>query len=71
MEAGVSTRYLTVHDVAAMLQLAPKTVRAKTRRGEIPGFKAGDGVTCQYRYDPVQIELLIAKWKRGSRGGAA
>lgn len=62
----MSTRYLTVHDVADRLQLAPKTVRAKTRRGEIPGFKAGDGVTCQYRYDPKDIELLIAKWKRAA-----
>lgn len=62
----VDTRYLTVHDLSEMLGLAPKTVRAKTRRGEIPGFKAGDGVTCQYRYDPTQIALLIAKWKRAA-----
>lgn len=60
------SRYLDVHGVAEILGIAPKTVRAKTRRGEIPGFKAGPGATSPYRYDPVQIELLIARWKRES-----
>ncbi len=60
----MSTRLLTVHDVADRLGMAEKTVRAKTRRGEIPGFKTGPGATSPYRYDPVQIELLIARWKR-------
>lgn len=62
----MNARLMTVHEVGDLLRMSPKTVRAKTRRGEIPGFKTGPGSTSPYRYDRTQIELLIARWKRTS-----
>jgi hypothetical protein len=62
----VSARFLTAAEVADLLRMTPKAVRAKARRGEIPAFKAGPGITSPYRFDATQIELLIAQWKRAA-----
>lgn len=59
-------RFLKARDIAEMFGMDIDTVREKTATGEIPGFKTGKARNSPYRYDPVQIELLIARWKRES-----
>lgn len=60
-------KYLTVREVAEQLRVHPETVRTMTRRGELPGFKIGSGSRAAYRFDPVQIDATVERWKRQSR----
>ncbi len=43
--------YLTIDDVAGLLQVSPKTVRRMVWRGEIPAFKVGN----QWRFIGDQV----------------
>lgn len=48
-------QYLTPDDVAAMLQIARKTVVVMAREGRIPSIRVGRFV----RFDPVKIDSWI------------
>jgi excisionase family DNA binding protein len=57
--------YLTVPQVAELLQLSEKTVYRLAQRGELPGFKAGGS----WRFRRTDIDAWAAEQIRGKRHG--
>jgi excisionase family DNA binding protein len=43
LEEGSGSRFLTLRETAAFLNLHPNTVRSQVRRGKLPGAKVGRG----------------------------
>lgn len=60
------TRYLTVHDVADLLQIAPETVRVMARRGELASLRVGRGRTAAYRFTQDAIDAYLSKRLRAA-----
>jgi len=56
--------YMTVPQVAELLQLSEKTVYRLAQKGELPGFKAGGS----WRFRRRDIDAWAAKQIRGSNG---
>ncbi len=52
---------MTVEEVAAYLQLKPETIRAMTRRGQLPGLKVG---TRRLRFRKTDIDAWLESCKR-------
>ncbi len=52
---------MTVEEVAAYLQLQPETIRAMTRRGELPGFKVGSR---RLRFRKADIDAWLESRKK-------
>lgn len=55
--------YMTVSQVAELLQLSEKTVYRLAQRGELPGFKVGGS----WRFRRRDIDAWAAKQIRGSQ----
>lgn len=55
----MSTTAMTVQDVAAYLNVDPKTVYRLVQRGELPGFKVGGS----WRFQKVDLDAWITKQK--------
>ncbi|MBI3360082.1 MAG: helix-turn-helix domain-containing protein [Chloroflexi bacterium] len=58
LELAPGEELLTVEEVAAYLRLVPATVRAKARRGELPGVKVGKGRRQRWRFKRRAIEAV-------------
>ena len=43
LEEGSASRFLTLRETAAFLNVHPNTVRSQVRRGKLPGAKVGRG----------------------------
>ena len=56
--------YLTIDQVAELLQVSTKTIRRLVARDEIPGFKVGG----QWRFLRKDIDAWARKRSRGGRG---
>ena len=50
---------LKVSDVAVMLRMSVKTVRAAARDGRIPGFKLKEGAKAHWRFEERVIRSLM------------
>lgn len=53
-------RALTTEQVAHLLQVPVKTVRALRRRGALTGFNVGTPARPIWRYEPRHVEAFIA-----------
>lgn len=60
-------RWLTVPEVAELLDVQPETVRRWIRQGELAAAMPG-GVRAGYRVDPAQLEAFIGRRHAGRRG---
>jgi len=58
---------MTVPEVAELLRVSEKHVRAMWRSGALPGFKAGSGRTSRIRFEADEVEKVIEQWKRNAR----
>ena len=58
----MSTTAMTVQDVAAYLNVDPKTVYRMVKRGDLPGFKVGGS----WRFRREDIDEWIAKQKEAA-----
>lgn len=58
----MNTAAMTVQDVAAYLNVDPKTVYRMVNRGDLPGFKVG-GI---WRFQREDIDDWIAKQKKAA-----
>ncbi|HHH28806.1 MAG TPA: DNA-binding protein [Polyangiaceae bacterium] len=58
----MSTTAMTVQDVAAYLNVDPKTVYRMVKRGDLPGFKVGGS----WRFRGEDIDEWIAKQKEAA-----
>jgi excisionase family DNA binding protein len=47
---------LTVKEAAQVLRIAPWTLRAKVRSGEIPSLRLGDGPHAPIRFSAVALD---------------
>jgi excisionase family DNA binding protein len=56
LEENVGTRFLTLRETAAFLNVHPNTVRSQVQRGELPGAKIGRG----WRF----LEADLVAWTR-------
>lgn len=51
---------LTVADVAARLNLTPKSVYALIRSGALPASNMGNGAVARYRIKPKVLDAFVA-----------
>lgn len=58
----MSTTAMTVQDVAAYLNVDPKTVYRMVKRGDLPGFKVGGS----WRFQKEDLDAWIAKQKEAA-----
>lgn len=58
-------KYLTVTQVAELLQLSEKTVYRLAQRGELPAFKVGGS----WRFRRNDIDARVAEQVREKQGG--
>lgn len=54
-------RMLTARELADLLRLDEKTVRRRTRRGEIPAVNVGTENRPSWRYDQRRIEAWLKR----------
>lgn len=59
--------YLTVADVAALLQLSEKSVYRLAQRGELPGFKAGGSWRFRRQDIDAWAVALVGRKKEAKR----
>jgi excisionase family DNA binding protein len=65
LEEGSGSRFLTLRETAAFLNVHPNTVRSQVRRGKLPGAKVGRG----WRFLEADLVASIrARYPQGRRG---
>jgi excisionase family DNA binding protein len=68
LEESAGSRFLTLRETAAFLNVHPNTVRAQVRRGQLPGAKVGRG----WRFFEADLVAAIrARYPESRRGQPA
>ena len=64
LEESAGSRFLTLRETAAFLNVHPNTVRSQVRRGQLPGAKVGRG----WRFfEPDLVPALRARYPESRR----
>jgi excisionase family DNA binding protein len=56
---------ITARELADFLGLSPATVLDRFERGELPGFKLGDGAGAPVRFRRAEVEAWLEGCRRG------
>jgi excisionase family DNA binding protein len=63
----LTERFLTAAELAALLSMAPLTIKRKAARGDIPCYAMprGHQTKCTYRFRWSEVEVWLASMRRG------